>query len=764
MQDQDERRHQPPGESAAFREPTAFPDPPDGERPVSRAAETNEDSGDPASAKLELRRLKRAFHARTKCSRALVRAAREDELVEQVCRILVEQGGYRLAWVGYAEQDEAKSVRPVAQAGVGEGYLKDANITWADTERGRGPAGSCIRTRQAIVARHIATDPSMAPWRESAIQHGFAAVAVLPLVQEDKTMGVLAVYSTIPDSFDLSEVELLTDLAADLAYGICVLRIRAAHARAEAALATSEYLQRAILDNIPDPAWVKNLDGTLVSVNNAWLEITGAAPEQAIGRSFAEFFPPESVTRFQEDDRIVTAMRRPLRTESTMTDRQGRLRTFETYKAPLCGPEGNVTGTIGIARDITERKQMEDSLRSAMLGAEAAVVAKSDFLANMSHEIRTPMNGVIGMTGLLLETNLDAEQRRYAETIRSSGEFLLALMNDILDYSKIEAGKLVIEAEDFDLRVLLKDLSAPMTLRAQSKGLQFRWSVDPRVPAHLRGDSGRLRQILANLSGNAVKFTERGEVSVQVSLISETANEAVVRFTVRDTGIGISPEGQPKLFEKFTQADTSTTRRYGGTGMGLAISKQLAELMGGEIGVSSRAGAGSEFWFTARLAKATRSSALVSAAAPAHISPAAPPVVKRRGARILVAEDNIVNQEVALGILHKLGLHAEAVADGVEAIEALKTLPYDLVLMDVQMPEMDGLEATRVIRDPLSPVLNHRIPIIAVTAHAMRSDRENCLQSGMNDYLTKPISAHALVDALNAWLPPNPHPLKPRMQ
>jgi signal transduction histidine kinase/CheY-like chemotaxis protein len=393
---------------------------------------------------------------------------------------------------------------------------------------------------------------------------------------------------------------------------------------------------------------------------------------------------------------------------------------------------------LGVNRDLTEARDR----------AEAASRAKSEFLANMSHELRTPMNGVLGMTELVLLSPLSPDQRESITTAYNSAASLLDLLNDILDFSKIEAGKLELDTAPFELRPLLDSTLAVVRLTAERKGLGVVLDIDPQVPAAVVGDAGRLRQVLVNLLGNAVKFTEQGEVRLTVHVAERTGERIALRIGVRDTGIGIPADKQDRIFGAFIQADGSTTRKFGGTGLGLAISNRLVALMGGRIAVDSTPGDGSLFHFT--IAFGVHAGALLEEDVAAHAP--RPVATSRTGLQVLLAEDNKVNQRVAQRFLERLGHHVTLANDGREAVELWQRQAFDLVLMDVQMPEMDGFEAVATIREA-ELGRGTRTPVIALTAHAMSGDRERCLAAGMDGYLTKPVKLAQLVDAIDGVVP-----------
>jgi PAS domain S-box-containing protein len=516
-------------------------------------------------------------------------------------------------------------------------------------------------------------------------------------------------------------------------------------------LAAQQYTE-GIIRSLNDALVVVDESGVIRSANTAILSLLGYTEEEILGKPVGMLFAGVAPGHLRSLSGVPVdgdPGSPAASSERIYRSKDGREIPVLFSVSAVRDSAGTEGGYACVAMDITERKQTEAELTRSKEEAEAASRAKSQFLANMSHEIRTPMNGILGMTELLLATGITGPQRRYAETAHNSGEKLLTIINDILDFSKIEAGKLELEDIDFDPGRAVRDVVELLSVPAKEKGLTLSFTMDEGVPRALNGDPTRLHQVLVNLVGNAIKFTEKGDVRIRVEPVSGANDPPLLRFEVEDQGIGIAPEQQARIFEPFSQADGSSTRRHGGTGLGLAISRQLVGMMGGDIGVTSARGSGATFWFTfpARLpaGRESRKSAGTIAG-------------RRRGdqrlsGRILLVEDNPVNQEVTEAMLANLGLDVTICGNGQEALDTLAIGRYDAVLMDCQMPRMDGYEATGILRrrESEGPGAS-RTPVIALTAHAMQGDRELCLAAGMDDYLAKPFSFAALAEVLAKWL------------
>jgi two-component system sensor histidine kinase/response regulator len=562
---------------------------------------------------------------------------------------------------------------------------------------------------------------------------GMAASYVFP------GSGSAAVVAGLDPTFLGAWVSLATVLITGLAIFVTVV-----DSRLEAAT-NSERLSRARLleaiESISEGFSLYDTDDRLVLCNSRYRELVDPeTTESLVGMEF------ERVVRMTAERHLVADPRQPV--DEWIA---ARLARYRDPRGPFVLQRGDGRwlqvserrieniGTVAVYTDITELKKAEVEMARAATAAEEASRAKSAFLATMSHEIRTPMNGVIGMTGLLMDTELTAEQREYAETVRRSGEALLTIINDILDFSKIEAGKIDFEDTDFELRVTIEDVLELLAERADAKGLELVYLPHANLPAWVGGDPGRLRQVLTNLVGNAVKFTEAGEVVVHGSLVEETDHDALIRFAVTDTGIGISPEARGRLFLSFSQADTSTTRRYGGTGLGLAISKRLVEIMGGSIGVESTPGAGSTFWFTVRLPKRPVPPTAVRAN-----------LAELRRLRVLGVDDNATNRALLAAQLGAWGMYVECVARGSRALESLRAAqpdgrPYDLAILDHQMPEMDGITLGRAIKaDPALASL----PLVLLTSVSYRGSASDAERAGFSAFLVKPIRQSQLHDCI----------------
>jgi PAS domain S-box-containing protein len=498
-----------------------------------------------------------------------------------------------------------------------------------------------------------------------------------------------------------------------------------------------------LLFAIPAMVYFKDIDLNYVLVNKAFEDFSGQVSENIIGRSAEQIFVEYHDNEYSRIERKVIDTGKPhYHIEERLSD-ETKTTIISTNLAPVKNGSSQTIGLVGVSWDITEQANFQQKLVRAKEAAEAGTKSKSEFLANMSHEIRTPLNGIIGMSQILSKSLVQPKDQEHIDIIIASGQSLLALVNDILDFSKIEAGWLSFESADFDFDKMGREVLHVMNVKAQEKGLTFEVNYAGNIPQYLNGDAYRLKQVWLNLANNAVKFTDRGGVTIENELIESGDDFLVIKTKVIDTGIGIRSDQITKLFNSFEQLDASNTRKYGGTGLGLAISKKLVEMMNGSIGVESEPGLGSVFWFTVKLKKASQQSLPGKETAPVFNSRVSKKI------HVLLAEDNLINQKVATYSLQQMGFTVEIANNGLEAVEKFVQSKYDLILMDVQMPELSGFDATRRIRS-LENSSGHgaRIPIIALTANAMKGDMERCIAAGMDAYLSKPFQQIDLMELI----------------
>ncbi|VVB89398.1 Methanogenesis regulatory histidine kinase FilI [uncultured archaeon] len=544
-------------------------------------------------AKDALRRTNRALKALSNCEQAVMHAENEFQMLQEICRIIVDVGGYRMAWAGIAEEDENKTVRPITFAGVEDGYIETLKITWADTERGQGPTGTAIRTGKPSFCRNMLTDPNFTQWRSEALKRGYRSSAVFPFINDGKSFGAVSIYATESDAFDEEETKLLTALADELTFGIVVLKEREERRRAQEKIYASASYARNLIEVSLDPLVTISPDGKITDVNIATEQVTGFSREKLIGKDFSNYFTEPDKARAGYKKVLEKGLVRdyPL----AIRHKSGKV-TDVLYNASVYKNEaGEVQGVFAAARDITERKKTEE-LQHENIRLEAANKAKSEFLASMSHELRTPLNAIIGFSDIMrlkIGGNLNEEQQHFVENISLSGKFLLALINDILDLSKIEAGKIELELEKMSVPETIKETFTLMKEKAIKHNVELKTEFDPEAE-FIEADKQRVKQVLFNLFNNAVKFSkpEGGTVTMTTKKEGDMA-----KFSVIDTGIGIREENVGKLFKKFEQLEPGINKKYGGTGLGLAITKQLVELHGGKIWVESKFGEGSTFTF-----------------------------------------------------------------------------------------------------------------------------------------------------------------------
>ncbi len=693
-------------------------------------------------AEEKIRNLNRVYALLSNINQTIVRTFDRDKLFNETCRIAIEDGEFYMAWIGLVNSKTNK-VEVVVSCGNTGTYLNNINIDLNDKKLGSGLIGQAIKQGTTFFSNDIEHDERMVPWRNNALKHGFRSSIALPLKLSGKIIGALSLYSNKVGFFNEDEIKLLNELAMDISFALDIIDMEAIRLNAEKALHESEEQYKVITNNTRDIIVKYGIDGKISYISSACKDALGFEPSELIGISVFRFFHPDEIPRLRKYQEDLLNEDAPNLVKHRLRRKDDTYIWCETSNQIIHDDNRNIKEVVAICRDISDIIKTE-ALTKEKDAAEMANKAKSEFLANMSHEIRNPLNAIIGLSNMMARADLKKEQKEMVESIKISSNNLLNILNDILDFSKIEANKIEILFNEFEIRKIMDDIYQSYKILTLNKTLDFSCKIEEDIPAILYGDGGKLSQMIINLVGNAIKFTEKGFINIHITKIKTVNDILTLRVEVTDSGIGIRKKDYDKLFQSFTQIDSSTSKSFSGTGLGLTIVKRYAELMGGNIYFNSEFGKGSTFtievpFYLSNKIQAENQTELEQSSLIKILSD--------KKIRILLAEDDGINQLYLKSFLTRNGFIVDGVFDGKQVLDKHSINKYDIILMDGQMPKMDGFEATRLIREK-EKILKTHTPIIAITGYAISGDKDKFIASGMDDYITKPVDENHLLEII----------------